>query len=463
MSRGALVRLLLVLGLLGGCAALALTQEPRLGLDLRGGTQIVLETQDSPTRQGRRRGHRPRPRGAAPPRRRARRRRADPDPLRRAPHHRRAARRAGPARGRRGHRPTAQLTFHPVARDSLPTTEAANAGTGAPGRSCPTRPAQTPRGSARPRSTGEGVDRRRRRARPAAGRRLVRHRRLHRQRLRRLAASSPATAACAQPGRPERRVAIVLDDEVISSPAGRSDVPCDVGIAGGTTQITGAFTRPAGQGPRPADRGRRAARARRGHRAAHRRRRRSARPPSRPAPRPASSAVLLTGAVHRRRLPAASACSRRSRSPATPCISYAALRRPRRHADPARAWPASCSPSAWRSTRTCWSSSEPRRSTPRHRASGLRRRADRPASTRRGARSSTPTSPRCWPPGCCSSWPPAGQGLRRHARRSASSPRWSPRWSSPACSTDFGVCRDGSTRRPAVTRLGAHRPGPRPG
>jgi SecD/SecF fusion protein len=43
MSRGVLVRLLLVLGLLGGCAALALNREPRLGLDLRGGTQITLQ------------------------------------------------------------------------------------------------------------------------------------------------------------------------------------------------------------------------------------------------------------------------------------------------------------------------------------------------------------------------------------------------------------------------------------
>jgi len=44
MSRGVIVRLLLVLGLLGACAALALEREPRLGLDLRGGTQITLQT-----------------------------------------------------------------------------------------------------------------------------------------------------------------------------------------------------------------------------------------------------------------------------------------------------------------------------------------------------------------------------------------------------------------------------------
>ncbi|MET1060348.1 MAG: protein translocase subunit SecD, partial [Nocardioides sp.] len=47
MSRGALVRLLLVLGLLVGCVALALNKEPRLGLDLRGGTQIMLQAKDT--------------------------------------------------------------------------------------------------------------------------------------------------------------------------------------------------------------------------------------------------------------------------------------------------------------------------------------------------------------------------------------------------------------------------------
>ncbi|WP_248580426.1 protein translocase subunit SecD [Nocardioides sp. InS609-2] len=51
MSRGALVRLLLVLGLLGGCAALALTVKPNLGLDLRGGAQFVFQatgTEEAP-------------------------------------------------------------------------------------------------------------------------------------------------------------------------------------------------------------------------------------------------------------------------------------------------------------------------------------------------------------------------------------------------------------------------------
>lgn len=47
MSRGAFVRLLLVLGLLAGCAALALNVKPTLGFDLRGGTQILLQAEDS--------------------------------------------------------------------------------------------------------------------------------------------------------------------------------------------------------------------------------------------------------------------------------------------------------------------------------------------------------------------------------------------------------------------------------
>lgn len=47
MSRGALVRFLLVLGLLGGCLALTLGVKPNLGLDLRGGAQFVFQAEDT--------------------------------------------------------------------------------------------------------------------------------------------------------------------------------------------------------------------------------------------------------------------------------------------------------------------------------------------------------------------------------------------------------------------------------
>ena len=49
MSRGALVRFLLVLGLLAGCAAIALGVKPNLGLDLRGGAQFVFQANDTET------------------------------------------------------------------------------------------------------------------------------------------------------------------------------------------------------------------------------------------------------------------------------------------------------------------------------------------------------------------------------------------------------------------------------
>jgi SecD/SecF fusion protein len=45
MSRGLIVRFLLVLGLLAGCLALTLTKEPTLGLDLKGGAQFVFEAE----------------------------------------------------------------------------------------------------------------------------------------------------------------------------------------------------------------------------------------------------------------------------------------------------------------------------------------------------------------------------------------------------------------------------------
>ncbi|RYB94779.1 protein translocase subunit SecD [Nocardioides oleivorans] len=49
-------------------------------------------------------------------------------------------------------------------------------------------------------------------------------------------------AACNPSGDPKRRIAIVLDGEVISSPEVNTDVGCDVGIRGDSTQITGSYT-----------------------------------------------------------------------------------------------------------------------------------------------------------------------------------------------------------------------------
>jgi SecD/SecF fusion protein len=51
-------------------------------------------------------------------------------------------------------------------------------------------------------------------------------------------------AACQPAGAPQRRVAIVLDQRIISSPQVDPSVACNVGIAGGETLITGNFTQP---------------------------------------------------------------------------------------------------------------------------------------------------------------------------------------------------------------------------
>ncbi|MFD8199329.1 protein translocase subunit SecD [Streptomyces sp. NPDC059701] len=48
-------------------------------------------------------------------------------------------------------------------------------------------------------------------------------------------------AACHPAGDPQRRVAIVLDDAIISSPQVDPSVACGAGISGGSTQITGSF------------------------------------------------------------------------------------------------------------------------------------------------------------------------------------------------------------------------------
>ncbi len=49
MNRSSIIRALLALVVLALSTYVVLTAQPKLGLDLRGGTQIVLEAKDSPT------------------------------------------------------------------------------------------------------------------------------------------------------------------------------------------------------------------------------------------------------------------------------------------------------------------------------------------------------------------------------------------------------------------------------
>ncbi|GAB2753168.1 protein translocase subunit SecD [Nocardioides pakistanensis] len=236
MSRAALVRLVLALLILGGSIAIAVTSEPRLGLDLRGGTQIVLETQDSPTVE------------------------ADAEATDRTLEVLRgrvdALGVAEPTLARAGENriivelpdlddpteaaqvigKTAQLAFRPVLEavdqkakpkqgevilpdeggQLLRLGKVAVPGDLVSGAEANTDPAQ---------GTGwfVSVD-----FRGSEGRTAWKN--------------LTAEAACAQMGAPQRRVAIVLDNEIISSPEVVAEIQCGVGMPGGSTQITGDFT-----------------------------------------------------------------------------------------------------------------------------------------------------------------------------------------------------------------------------
>lgn len=236
MTRGALVRLVLALLIVGGSVAIALNAEPRLGLDLRGGTQIVLETRDSETvtadaeatdrtlevLRGRVDAL-----GVAEP------------TLARAGDNRiivelpdlQDPREAAEVIGK-----TAQLSFHPVIEAVGP--EATPQGrqriiADESGQRLRLGPVAVPgdlvSGSEPGSDTaqasgwfvtvdfrgGEGRD---------AWRELT------------------AEAACAPLGDPARRIAIVLDEEIISSPEVVAEIGCGAGMPGGSTQITGNFS-----------------------------------------------------------------------------------------------------------------------------------------------------------------------------------------------------------------------------
>ncbi|MET9543919.1 protein translocase subunit SecD [Streptomyces sp. NPDC006627] len=218
----------------------ALTQTARLGLDLRGGTHIVLETKDSPTVVA----------DAASTDRALEvlRQRVDAlgvaEPgLARSGEKRiivelpgvQDPRKAAEVIGR-----TAQLTVHPVTGESPDPGGAKPAADGARTLADPDRPGNHlvlgPTAL-----SGTGVKDAEARLDPqslagwtvsldfhgTAGDAWAR---------------VTGKAACAPQGAPERRVAIALDDKIISAPDVNPDVACEVGITGGKTQITGGFS-----------------------------------------------------------------------------------------------------------------------------------------------------------------------------------------------------------------------------
>ncbi|MEU8247719.1 protein translocase subunit SecD [Nonomuraea sp. NPDC048916] len=228
MSRAPLWRALVACVIVASAFLIAFTMSPRLGLDLRGGTQLVFETRDTPTVKA--------DSEATDRALDVLRRRADAlgvvDPtLVRSGEQRIIVelpgvldpRQAAEVIGR-----TAQLTFHPVLGEAKPDDKEAVADES--GQRLSLGPAAI---------TGDGVT-------DAAG---VTDPQMGpgwfvTVDFREAAAWQKLTgaAACEAVGDPKRRVAIVLDKEIISSPQVDPSVPCRGGIPGGTTQITGSFS-----------------------------------------------------------------------------------------------------------------------------------------------------------------------------------------------------------------------------
>jgi SecD/SecF fusion protein len=274
VNRASVVRAVLAFTVLALSVFYVLTKPPRLGLDLRGGTQIVLETRDSRTVKA--------DRDSTERTLEVLRRRVDAlgvaEPTMAQSGERRVIvelpgvhdpRQATAVLGR-----TAQLTFHPVlgiSETPLPTPTPARTGSpastptaspprqgsqqGATPSPPPTTGSQTnPRGElvladegGQPLRlgpaglTGEGVEGADAQIDPQGiGGWFVTMD--FRGSGERAWAQLTGKAACAPAGDPARRVAIVLDNEIISSPQVDPQVACNVGIAGGSTQITGQFT-----------------------------------------------------------------------------------------------------------------------------------------------------------------------------------------------------------------------------
>ncbi|GAA0591632.1 protein translocase subunit SecD [Actinomadura livida] len=232
MNRANLVRAVLALAVLATSFYFAYTKEARLGLDLRGGTQIVLETQDSPTVKA--------DRESTDRALEVMRRRIDALGVAESSITRSGDRRLivelpdvqDPTRATEAIGKTAQLTAHPV----LPNTGQ--------------QPAKAKGQQVLPDESGQPI--------------LIGPAALSGEGIGEANASFDpqnvggwavnvdfkgsggktweqltAKAACAAGD--ERRIAIVLDGKVISSPQVTQSVPCGVGITGGSTQITGDF------------------------------------------------------------------------------------------------------------------------------------------------------------------------------------------------------------------------------
>ncbi|HEU5470097.1 MAG TPA: protein translocase subunit SecD [Actinophytocola sp.] len=219
---------------------LLLTTAPRLGLDLRGGTQIVLRTHDSPTAVA--------DAEATDRTLEVLRRRVDAlgvaEPLLlRSGTDRIIVELPGvqdPAAATEVIGRTAQLSFHPVLSVQPPGT--APAGPAVDGSRVLADEDGRPVRVGPAMFSGAGVAEARSGTDPQSGPGWHVAVEFHDDAARTWERLT-ARAACSAPGEPTRRVAIVLDEEIISSPQLNPTIRCGVGITGGPTLITGQFSR----------------------------------------------------------------------------------------------------------------------------------------------------------------------------------------------------------------------------
>jgi SecD/SecF fusion protein len=224
------VRALLALAVLALSVHIAVTVPARLGLDLRGGTQIVLETRDAPTTTAGHSGDDATDRTLEVLRRRVDALGVTEPTIARSGDDRIIVELPGvqdPREAAEVLGQTAQLTVHPV----LGTQDGTGDDAGGKGLKL----GDTALTGADVSGAQAGFD-------PQNGLGWFVTVDL-RDRGEDTWARLTGEAACAPPGDPARRVAIVLDGRTISSPAVDPDVGCGSGITGGTTQITGDFTR----------------------------------------------------------------------------------------------------------------------------------------------------------------------------------------------------------------------------
>jgi SecD/SecF fusion protein len=225
-------RVLAVVIVVGAAAALVVTRPVRLGLDLRGGTQIVLEAQDEPGR--------PANDDAVTRTLEVLRRRVDQLGVAEPSLQRSGAQRiivelpgvTDPEEALDVIGRTAQLTFHGVL--------GAPGGGGDGGLVLPDEEGQRVR-LTQPRLTGDVVEEARAELDQQFGTSwqvAISFRDTGGEEWARLTGD----AACEATGTPGRRIAIVLDEEILSSPEVDPSVTCNEGITGGETVITGDFS-----------------------------------------------------------------------------------------------------------------------------------------------------------------------------------------------------------------------------